>query len=466
MAMFLRWLTPSRQLRAWAAALFGMLTLLLGAVPALAQARPAALSPTPSAAAAVGCAHPVPYPKGPFKIAGDHRTVLNANNTPFLSYGTTVPGLSQANFTPADEASYISSVVNGKDIPKIKATAKYWCANTVRLQVSQHDVTQNSTPDNGSCTTVAGQDFLAKALDPEVKAAEVGKLAVVINDQTESDPLMNQEQDPTKATFMFWTCVTKHMESWGSHRTYSHDPNVIFDIFNEPRADACQHKTTHSGYDMKLWRNGGSGPCGSNQPAYQGMDAVAYHIRKRNHATNLLWVEGPGYAGTLAGLDHTCQPSPATCLITAGLGPVVYSIHHPFVASASKATPSTWWDEFGYLVDHTASSGQAPVVVGEWTNIDAGDPPDLSKAYSPFCWPSAPASVRNFLAYLQTIKVGLSAYQLAAGYMLKANKQWTDTTNYTDHTWSNSYCRYRPGHPVPPLLGSGADVLRWFQARD
>lgn len=460
MARFLRGLTSLMRPTARAGAWLGMLTLLAGGTPMLALAPPA------TAAAATGCAHPVVYPHGPFKIASDHRTVLSANGTPFFSYGTTVPGLSQANFTTSTESSYLSSVVKGKDIPKINATAGHWCANTVRIQVSQHDVTQNSTPDNGSCSTKAGRDFLAKAVDAEVRAAEAVKLAVVINDQTESDPLSGREQDPTHATFVFWNCVTQHKESWGSHRTYAHDPNVIFDIFNEPHADACKHTATHSGYDMKLWRNGGVGPCGSNQPAYQGMDAVAFHIRKLNHATNLLWVEGPGYAGTLAGMDQSCQPSPPGCLITADLGPIVYSIHHPFVPTAAAANSTTWWDEFGYLVAHTSPSGQAPVVVGEWTNIDAGRPPDLHKAYSPYCWPSAPDSVRKFLAYLQKIKVGMNAYQLAAGYMLKADKKWTDTTNYTDHSWSNSFCDYKPGKPVPPLLGAGADVLRWFRAQN
>lgn len=52
-------------------------------------------------------------------------------------------------------------------------------------------------------------------------------------------------------------------------------------------------------------------------------------------------------------------------------------------------------------------------------------------AYSPYCWPSAPSSVRKFLAYLQKIKVGMSAYQLADGFML-----------------------------------TGADVLSWFRARN
>lgn len=460
MATFFRGLSSPARLVGRAGAWLAMVTLLAGVTPVFALAAQA------TTGAAIGCAHAVAYPHGPFRIAGDHRTVLNKDGTPFVSYGTTVPGLSQANFTTGDEASYLSKVVRNKDIPKINATARHWCSNTVRLQVSQHDVTQNSGPDNGSCTTKAGRDFLSKALDAEVRAAEADKLAVVVNDQTESDRLSGREQDPTHATFVFWNCVTNHKESWGSHRTYAQDPNVIFDIFNEPRADACEHTATHTGYDMKLWRNGGPGPCGSNQPVYQGMDAVAFHIRKLNHATNLLWVEGPGFAVTLAGMDQSCQPSPHKCLITADLGPIVYSIHHPFVASAAAANSTTWWDEFGYLVAHTSASGQAPVVVGEWTNIDAGRPPDLSKAYSPYCWPSAPSSVRKFLAYLQKIKVGLSAYQLADGFMLKIDKQWTDTTNYTDDQWSNSFCDYKPGKAVPPLLGAGADVLSWFRARN
>lgn len=473
--------TSSRRRAAWAGAWLGALTLLAGTVPVLAQASPAGATAAATAmtaatgapaATAAGCAHAVAHPQGPFKIASDHRTVLNANGTPFVSYGTTVPGLSQDNF--ATDSSYVKSVVTGKDIPKINATADHWCANTVRLQVSQHDVTQNTTVDGGSCTTSAGQAFLTKALDPEVKAAEAKKLAVVINDQTESDQLPtnkqfpNEEKDPTKATFTFWNCVTAHKESWGSGRTYAQDPDVIFDIFNEPRADAACAAYGH--YNMKLWRNGGQGTCGSDQPKYQGMDAVAYHIRHFDHATNLLWVEGPGVANTLAGLDRGCAPA-ANCLITADLGPVVYAIHHPQISSAAQANSSTWWLEFGYLVDHPAKTGQAPVVAGEWTNLDAGDPPSNLKSgqkYAPYCWPNAPKSVANFLGYLQKIGVGMSAYQLAPPYLIKAASKWTDTTNYTDHSWSDSYCSYTKGQtaPAPPLLAAGADILNWFRQRN
>ena len=191
MATFFRGLSSLTRPAGRAGAWFAMVTLLAGVTPVVALAAQA------TTGAAIGCAHAVAYPHGPFRIAGDHRTVLNKDGTPFVSYGTTVPGLSQANFTTGDEASYLSKVVRDKDIPKINATARHWCSNTVRLQVSQHDVTQNSAPDNGSCTTKAGQDFLSKALDAEVRAAEAEKLAVVVNDQTESDPLSGREQDPT-----------------------------------------------------------------------------------------------------------------------------------------------------------------------------------------------------------------------------------------------------------------------------
>lgn len=448
---------PRRLRASRAVAGLGLLALLLTAGPALGVAQPAAASGT-------GCAQPVSQPAGPFTIASDNRTILDTAGKPFISYGTTVPGLSQADFA-SNEASYITSVVDDKDIPKINATADFWCANTVRLQVSQYDVTQNSTPDGGSCSTQAGQDFLTKALDPEVEAAEADGLVVVINDQTESDPLASEERDPTKATFTFWDCVTAHHESWGSGRTYAQDPQVIFDIFNEPRADACT--SSNGPYNMGLWRNGGAGPCGSNQPTYQGMDAVAYHLRNDDHAASLLWVEGPGNGNTLAGMDNSteCAPNP-NCLITSDLGPIVYSIHHPYADSANPADSATWWKEFGYLVDHPAPSGQAPVVVGEWTNFTAAMPPNPSQSYSPYCWSNAPTSVPAFLSYLQTIGVGLNAYQLAGGYLLKASENWTDTTNYTDTSWQPGYCSYSPGESPPPLLGAGADVLSWFQSQD
>ncbi len=432
------------------------------AVAAAAVPSPAAAATARTAAdAAAGCSHPVARPQGPFRIAAGNRAVLSAGGTPFVSYGTTVPGLSQPTFA-AGQASFVTGVVRGKDIPKISATARQWCGNTVRLQVSQHDVTQNTTPQNGSCASPAALAFLARALDPEVRAAEAAGLAVVINDQTESDPLAREEKDPTGATLVFWDCVARHRETWGRHLSYAQDPDVILDIFNEPRADDCTSQ--HGPYDLSLWRNGGPGPCGPRQPDYLGMEAVASHLRASDGARNLLWVEGPGAASTLAGLTGGCGTSPA-CLISANLGPVVYSVHHPFVASAAQANPATWGPEFGYLTGSAGGPAVAPVVAGEWTNIDAGNaaPGHPVRAY---CWPDAPRTVPAFLRYLQSIGAGMSAYQLSAGRLLKGSGQWTLTTNYTDDPWANTFCAYHGYGALPPLLGAGADILAWFRQQD
>jgi hypothetical protein len=427
---------------------FGALTLLVGVTSLAGQAQQAVASGS-------GCVNPVIKPVGPFHIASDHRTVVDSTGRTFVSYGTTVPGLSDPNLT-----TYPST-----DLPKIDATANYWCGNTIRLQVSQYAVTKNTTPYNGGCDNT----YLNNALDPEVKQAEDDNLVVVINDQTESDQLNNSERDPTTATFAFWNCVTAHQESWrGTPTTYAQDPQVIFDIFNEPRADACRTDHGPNGpYDMNLWRNGGvsDGICGP-VVTYQGMEAVAYHIRVDDKANNLLWVEGPGVADTLAGLaGKTCGSTPTgDCLISPSLGPVVYSVHHPYGSDITNpnsppADTATWWDEFGWVVDHPSSTGVAPVVIGEWTNFDAYEAPH------PYCWSDAPTSVPSFLSYLATIGVGLNAYQLQApnvGYLLKTAEDWTDTTNYTDAPWKSTYCE----DTTAPLLAAGSDIRQFFQQQN
>ncbi|MBV8995598.1 MAG: cellulase family glycosylhydrolase, partial [Pseudonocardiales bacterium] len=327
------------------------------------------------------------------------------------------------------------------------ATSAIWCGNTVRLQVSQYDV----TPDGSTCDAA----FLSQALDPEVREAEADGMVAVINDTTESDPAANAEKDPTTGTFTFWDCVAHHTEQWPGGQAYGQDPQVIFDIFNEPRADAC---TSPNGpYDMNLWRNGGTYTgCGQMNVSYQGMDAVVYHLRQ-DGAQNLLWVEGPGTGNSLAGLAPSGGPS---YLITDSLHRVVYSIHHPYASATVPANSTTWWNEFGYLIDHPVPVGVAPVVAGEWTNVTA------AVQDNPYCWLDAPTSVPAFLSYLQKLGVGMNAYQLAIGYLLKADgPPWTDTTNYTDSPWKSSYCTYSSGQR-PPLLGAGADIRAWFQAQD
>src|SRR5580700_9793046 len=62
---------------------------------------------------------------GPFTVHGTK--VLAKNGSVFISYGMTVSGLQEGNWT---------GLVT-EDLIKIAATANDWCANTIRIQVNQ-----------------------------------------------------------------------------------------------------------------------------------------------------------------------------------------------------------------------------------------------------------------------------------------------------------------------------------------
>src|SRR3984957_21181887 len=62
---------------------------------------------------------------GPFTVHGTQ--VLAKNGSVFISYGMTVSGLQEGNWTQLIPL----------DLARIKATAEAWCSNTVRLQFNQ-----------------------------------------------------------------------------------------------------------------------------------------------------------------------------------------------------------------------------------------------------------------------------------------------------------------------------------------
>ncbi|HMD22630.1 MAG TPA: hypothetical protein VKH61_00930, partial [Streptosporangiaceae bacterium] len=72
-----------------------------------------------AAATAPSCGKAV----GPFTVHGTK--VLAKNGSVFISYGMTVSGLQEGNWT---------GLVT-EDLVKIAATANDWCANTIRIQV-------------------------------------------------------------------------------------------------------------------------------------------------------------------------------------------------------------------------------------------------------------------------------------------------------------------------------------------
>ncbi|HJY57960.1 MAG TPA: cellulase family glycosylhydrolase, partial [Streptosporangiaceae bacterium] len=348
---------------------------------------------------------------GPFRVSGT--LVLDASQKPFISYGITVPGLQGPDWT-----SYTAL-----DLQKITATATEWCANTVRLQLDQDDLL-------GPDGTSVNQAYLA-AIEAEVSLAEHDHLAVVLNDETNLSPTPAQymERGPTPDTETFWKVLAK---------LYGHDPQVIFDLFNEPRMYSTGMSQAQ---EWHLWLDGGL-----YQGVYYsfGMAQLAAYVRTTLGARNLFWIEGPNFSASFAGMVQQ-----HALLHVSG---VVYALHHP----AGQPGPTGWNDDFGYLVTDRV----APVVDGEWTNYEPA--PTTSPTSQPTsCWSDAPATVPEFLRWLASNSIGLNAYQLQPGFLIRSYSNMAQPTTMNAKTWS---CQ--SSQETDPGQGAGSEVLAWFQQQN
>ncbi|HEV2412214.1 MAG TPA: cellulase family glycosylhydrolase [Candidatus Saccharimonadales bacterium] len=335
--------------------------------------------------------------KGPFTVHGT--TVMQDNGQPYIPYGITVPGLAQGDYS----AQTIST-----DESQIQAAANDWCSNTVRLQVSQDSLV-------GVSGTVYSKPFM-DAIKAEVSYAENLGLVVVINAQTE---VVGNEPLPTIATHAFWKSLTG---------VYGSDPQVVFDLFNEPHTSIGGNTQNDI---WEIWQNGGV----RQNVTYLGMQQLATDVRSFG-AKNLFWIEGPNTASTLS--EVTSYP------IT-NVGPMVYAIHHP------KGTHNviTWQSDFGYLITQHV----APVVVGEWTQY--------ASATQSECWSDAYTAVPSFLNYLQNLHIGMTVWSLRQGVMLKSS----DFSQPT-HIDLNYKCVDNINGPNGPNEGAGRQVRNWFTSQN
>jgi len=388
-----------------AAAALALAALVAGVAGVAGAAAPPATAATK--ALTLWC----PDAMGPFSVQGTK--VVGQGGKTFVSYGITVPGLLGPNWSRFVQI----------DLQKIAATAADWCGNTVRLQLSQYDLL-------GPSGAGFNKAYLA-AIQNEVSAAQSDDLVVVLNDSTEDTPMAvrNVQKGPTQATETFWKDLAK---------IYGKDPQVIFDLFNEPRTYSPGMPLAQ---EWQLWRGGGRFD-GVYYPF--GMAQLAQYVRTTLGAQNLFWIEGPDNSDSFAGMV-----SKGALLKVSG---VVYALHHP----AGPHDPAAWNADFGYLV----STGVAPVVDGEWTNYEPA-PTSHPTVPRSSCWPDAPTAVPAFLQYLASHGIGLNAYQLQPGYLIKSYKNLAVPTTIDTATWSCQSAAERQ-----PDQGAGSQVMAWFKQHD
>ena len=348
---------------------------------------------------------------GPFRVSGTQ--VLSADGKPFVSYGLTVAGLQGPDWASADAL----------DLGEITATAEQWCANTVRLQLNQDDLL-------GPDGTEFSQAYMA-AIQSEVSLAESYHLVVVLNDETNLATAAEQavQRGPTPATETFWKDLAA---------VYGNDPQVIFDLFNEPRMYSPGMSLAQ---EWQLWLDGGT----YNGVYYPfGMAQLAAYVRTTVGARNVFWIEGPDFSVSFAGMVQQ-----HALLHVSG---VVYAVHHP----AGPEDTGSWRDDFGYLI----TTDVAPVVDGEWTNYEPV-PTTVPVPLPTSCWPDAPTAVPAFLKYLTLYGIGLNAYTLQPGFMIQSYSNLADPTTMNPATWScQSDSEPKPGQ------GAGSEVLAWFRQQN
>jgi hypothetical protein len=323
--------------------------LVLAVLPLTGTAQVASAAGPAARAAKAAC----PKATGPFHVSGTK--TIGAHGEVFVPYGITVSGLANPDYLgilPLDHA-------------KIEAIASFWCANTVRLQVSQDSLV-------GPNGTKLSRRFL-HAIEGEVRLAEKRGLVVVLNDQTED---LGFQPAPTQVTVAFWKQLS---------RVYKNDKQVIFDLFNQPRIEPTARCGLSS--DWRFWRRGGR----YRGKTYVGMQALADDVRA-DGARNLLWVEGPCFANSLSGLgSHRISGRD-----------IVYAFQHP----RGDHDAAQWYEDFGWLIFRHI----APVVNAEWTNYAAAKSE---------CWTDAPTAAPAYLRYLRVRGIGLTAYQLKDGLLIR-----------------------------------------------
>ncbi len=328
--------------------------------------------------------------------------VYDASGKQFISYGVTLSDL--------QTAQWAKGLAHEKTSIKIAATD--WCVNTIRLQIAQ-DVLVGA---DGKSFDKSFWD----AITAEVTLAEKSyHLDVVLNDDTEGT---NQDEPaPTAATVAFWRRMAAQ---------YKNDPDVIFDLFNEPRAihpTGCGNKT-----DWNLWQNGGV--YYANKKTYLGEQQLVSSVRDLkadDDSKNLIWVEN--ICGSFSGvLGHLLKGAN-----------IVYDIHHP---TGTPHAPSTWNTDYGFLIE----GNHVPVVDGEWTNYASSGPE---------CWPNAPTSVPAYLAWMAQHGIGMSAWSLLPGVLITSASTYNPTVIMT-----SGKDKWRCANGLNQ--GAGALIMAWFKQQN
>jgi hypothetical protein len=329
---------------------------------------------------------------GYFHLSGT--TIITPAGQPYIPLGVTVAGLASEHW-PAFVAS---------DMGQIDASADFWHANMVRLQVAPYFVDTNT----------AG--YLA-AVQQEVGEAESKGLNVIISAQYQLTnwSLTNHVVGPDASTLQFWQVIAQ---------TYANDPHVWFELFNEPTQDR----------PYAVWRNGGTG---SDGRTYIGMQQLVDAIRTVA-PNNMIVAESIDFSQNFAGIGA----------FSLNGDNIVYAVHPYFHNTSSSPTqPVAWWQNQWTSAWGSFAATHA-LMITEWGEFEANKDE---------CQLNAADLVPAFLHYVSGLRVGLIGWSLTPGAMIRGSSLTTPNAFDPGVTYE---CAVR--NTGVTSQGAGQDLLTFF----
>lgn len=279
-------------------------------------------------------------------------TIENASGQPVVVHGVNRPSL---------EGSCTGDTVTGQatGIPASDFATMHndWNAAVVRLPLDEEFWL------SGAARYCSGYQATVQAA---VQEAEANHMVVILDlhwsgQGNLADPAIEQQCMPDQNAITFWQQVAE---------TYKNDPNVWFELYNEPHPPGA---TTAA--QWSIWQNGGSVTCAA---AYKGAPEVTFTAAgmqqladtvRATGAKNIILAGGlliPGVASTLSGVPLLSGSN------------IAYTVH-PYDNDQSVSSQQTEWDtNFGNI------SAQVPVVVTEFGDLNCGSPAYESAIFSYF----------------------------------------------------------------------------------
>jgi Cellulase (glycosyl hydrolase family 5) len=340
----------------------------------------------------------------PYKVKGHE--VVGTNGAQFVPYGFVLdcPALTDVPVSDLCNGDSNQDPWNASDM--LTAAASFWHADVIRFQVAQEYLFKSNGRVN---TNYLG---LIDSLVDQATSLNMASIVTLQEERFHAPPL------PTATAVRFWSYMAKHFAS---------NPNVLFDLFNEPRLST----SAVGGSERKLWqvwRNGGT--VGGVQ--YVGDQALVNTIRKAG-AKNVIIAEGNDS-------DRDLKLLPEHYLSGKN---IAYGVEPNL--SSNEDTEAEWNADFGRFT--TA----VPIL------------PEAFRAQYQECNPNAPTVLPQLFSYLRTIHMGLIVWTLLPGVTTVGTNLY-DPTTFAPSRRSTDPCLVgHRRHSAPTTTyGEGANVQRYF----